>query len=83
MHSMYSVQQKEQDVVVNERDILGTQLIRRNDELASLYEKVYISIEYLYKIYPAERARRRRQRKRCTRNIYIYLHTFINLYIYI
>lgn len=28
--------------VVNERDILGTQLIRRNDELALLYEKIKI-----------------------------------------
>ena len=35
-------QQKEYDVVVNERDILGTQLIRRNDELALLYEKIKI-----------------------------------------
>jgi len=26
----------------NERDILGTQLIRRNDELALLYEKIKI-----------------------------------------
>jgi len=42
-----TVQQKEQDVVVNERDILGTQLIRRNDELASLYEKVYTYTIYL------------------------------------
>ena len=33
-------QQKEFDIVVNERDILGTQLIRRNDELARLYEKI-------------------------------------------
>ena len=28
--------------VINERDILGTQLIRRNDELALLYEKLRI-----------------------------------------
>ena len=33
-------QRKEYDQVINERDILGTQLIRRNDELALLYEKV-------------------------------------------
>ena len=33
-------QQKEFDIVVNERDILGTQLIRRNDELSTLYEKI-------------------------------------------
>jgi len=35
-----SKQQKEFEVVVNERDILGTQLIRRNDELSALYEKI-------------------------------------------
>src|SRR5690606_21120079 len=35
-------QRKEYDQVVNERDILGTQLIRRNDELALLYEKLRI-----------------------------------------
>uniref|UniRef100_A0A7S4IY97 Cilia- and flagella-associated protein 58 central coiled coil domain-containing protein n=1 Tax=Odontella aurita TaxID=265563 RepID=A0A7S4IY97_9STRA len=35
-------QRKEYDQIVNERDILGTQLIRRNDELALLYEKVKI-----------------------------------------
>ena len=28
--------------MINERDILGTQLIRRNDELALLYEKIKI-----------------------------------------
>ena len=28
--------------VINERDILGTQVIRRNDELALLYEKIKI-----------------------------------------
>ena len=35
-------QQREYDVVINERDIRGTQLIRRNDELALLYEKIKI-----------------------------------------
>ncbi|GBG34684.1 Cilia- and flagella-associated protein 58 [Hondaea fermentalgiana] len=35
-------QRKEYDQVINERDILGTQLIRRNDELALLYEKIKI-----------------------------------------
>eukprot|EP00879_Flechtneria_rotunda_P014920 GHRR01015590.1.p1 GENE.GHRR01015590.1~~GHRR01015590.1.p1 ORF type:complete len:361 (+),score=108.58 GHRR01015590.1:380-1462(+) len=35
-------QKKELDLVMGERDILGTQLIRRNDELALLYEKVKI-----------------------------------------
>ena len=33
---------KEMQKTVNERDILGTQLIRRNDELALLYEKIKI-----------------------------------------
>lgn len=28
--------------MINERDILGTQVIRRNDELALLYEKIKI-----------------------------------------
>jgi chromosome segregation ATPase len=35
-------QQKEYDIVVSERDILGTQLIKRNDELSHLYEKIKI-----------------------------------------
>jgi len=35
-------QKKEYDITINERDILGTQLIRRNDELALLYEKIKI-----------------------------------------
>ena len=30
----------------NERDILGTQLIRRNDELALLYEKRYTAFVF-------------------------------------
>ena len=33
---------KEYEGVISERDILGTQLIRRNDELALLHEKVRI-----------------------------------------
>ena len=36
------LQRKEYDQIINERDILGTQLIRRNDELALLYEKIKI-----------------------------------------
>ena len=35
-------QRKEYDQVINERDILGTQLLRRNDELALLYEKLRV-----------------------------------------
>jgi len=29
-------------MVINERDILGTSLIKRNEELALLYEKIKI-----------------------------------------
>lgn len=42
-------QRKEYDQVINERDILGTQLIRRNDELALLYEKLKIQASTLRK----------------------------------
>mmetsp|Transcript_20466 Transcript_20466/g.67583 ORF Transcript_20466/g.67583 Transcript_20466/m.67583 type:complete len:454 (+) Transcript_20466:1147-2508(+) len=42
-------QRKEYDQVINERDILGTQLIRRNDELALLYEKLKIQMSTLRK----------------------------------
>lgn len=35
--------------MINERDILGTQLIRRNDELALLYEKIKIQQSTLNK----------------------------------
>ena len=42
-------QKKEHDIVINERDILGTQLIRRNDELALLYEKIKIQQSTLAK----------------------------------
>ncbi|CAE7925789.1 CFAP58, partial [Symbiodinium sp. KB8] len=42
-------QKKEYDQVMTERDILGTQLIRRNDELALLYEKVKIQDSTLRK----------------------------------
>lgn len=35
--------------VINERDILGTQLVRRNDELALLYEKIKIQQSTLSK----------------------------------
>ena len=40
-------QRKEYDQVINERDILGTQLIRRNDELALLYEKLRVQVAAL------------------------------------
>ncbi|XP_064383730.1 cilia- and flagella-associated protein 58-like [Halichondria panicea] len=42
-------QKKELEQVINERDILGTQLIRRNDELALLYEKIKIQQSTLNK----------------------------------
>lgn len=42
-------QRKEYDQVINERDILGTQLIRRNDELALLYEKLRVQTSALKK----------------------------------
>eukprot|EP01063_Lacrimia_lanifica_P019756 TRINITY_DN27185_c0_g1_i1.p1 TRINITY_DN27185_c0_g1~~TRINITY_DN27185_c0_g1_i1.p1 ORF type:complete len:887 (+),score=504.18 TRINITY_DN27185_c0_g1_i1:146-2806(+) len=42
-------QRKKENHVMNERDILGTQLIRRNDELALLYEKIRIQQSTLNK----------------------------------
>ena len=36
-------------MVVNERDILGSQLIKRNQELATLYEKIKIAQSNLAK----------------------------------
>ncbi|KAK7110498.1 cilia- and flagella-associated protein 58-like [Littorina saxatilis] len=42
-------QKKELDQVISERDILGTQLVRRNDELALLYEKIKIQHSVLNK----------------------------------
>ncbi len=42
-------QKKVYDDVVNERDVLGAQLIRRNDELALLYEKIKIQQNTLNK----------------------------------
>jgi predicted RNase H-like nuclease (RuvC/YqgF family) len=41
------IQRKEYDQIINERDVLGTQLIRRNDELALLYEKMKIESSFL------------------------------------
>ncbi|KAJ3347867.1 hypothetical protein HDU83_001692 [Entophlyctis luteolus] len=42
-------QKKEYDIVLQERDILGTQLIRRNDEISLLYEKIKIQASTLNK----------------------------------
>ena len=41
--------EKDLELVTNERDILGTQLIRRNDELDLLYEKIKIYTSTLKK----------------------------------
>eukprot|EP00747_Dinoflagellata_sp_TGD_P162860 gnl/TRDRNA2_/TRDRNA2_180945_c0_seq1.p1 gnl/TRDRNA2_/TRDRNA2_180945_c0~~gnl/TRDRNA2_/TRDRNA2_180945_c0_seq1.p1 ORF type:complete len:877 (+),score=320.21 gnl/TRDRNA2_/TRDRNA2_180945_c0_seq1:83-2632(+) len=45
----WQAQQKELDAVIGERDILGGQLIRRNEELALLYEKIKIQQSTLTK----------------------------------
>ena len=42
-------QKKEYEMVINDRDILGTQLIKRNEELATLYEKIKIQQSTLTK----------------------------------
>ncbi|NWS57230.1 CFA58 protein, partial [Chunga burmeisteri] len=42
-------QKKEFDRVINERDILGSQLVRRNEEVALLYEKIKIQQSILNK----------------------------------
>ena len=50
-------QRKDYEMVINERDILGTQLIKRNEELQLLYEKIKIQKSTLKKgdIYYKER----------------------------
>ncbi|XP_010021080.1 PREDICTED: coiled-coil domain-containing protein 147 [Nestor notabilis] len=42
-------QKRETDQVINERDILGSQLVQRNDEVALLYEKIKIQQSILNK----------------------------------
>ena len=37
---MIKRQKRELDTLISERDILGSQLVRRNDELSLLYQKV-------------------------------------------
>ena len=57
-------QRKDYDQIINERDILGTQLIRRNDELALLREKLRVQqsalkngeMQYNARVTPAEGA---------------------------
>ncbi len=41
-YNEHEIKKKEIQKVINQRDVLGTQLIRRNDELALLYEKIKI-----------------------------------------
>lgn len=40
---------KDIDNVMNERDILGTQLVRRNDELGLQYSRIKVRFSYLYR----------------------------------
>lgn len=42
-------QKKDYEMVINERDILGTQLIKRDEELSLLYEKIKIQKSTLKK----------------------------------
>lgn len=51
-------QRKDYEMVINERDILGTQLIKRDEELLLLYEKIKIQKSTLRKggIYYQEKA---------------------------
>ena len=42
-------QRKDYEMVINERDILGNQLIKRNEELSLLYEKIKIQQSTLKK----------------------------------
>lgn len=42
-------QSKDLEQLINERDILGTQLVRRNDELSLLYQKIMILTSTLHK----------------------------------
>eukprot|EP00930_Biecheleria_cincta_P035010 TRINITY_DN2411_c0_g1_i1.p1 TRINITY_DN2411_c0_g1~~TRINITY_DN2411_c0_g1_i1.p1 ORF type:complete len:876 (-),score=242.73 TRINITY_DN2411_c0_g1_i1:87-2714(-) len=60
-------QRKESEAVTSERNILGTQLIRRNEELALLYEKIKIQESTLHKgeaQYKARLEELKRQRDR-------------------
>ena len=38
-----SLEQRQHDLAMDERDVLGTQVIRRNDALALLHEKIKIT----------------------------------------
>lgn len=58
-------QQKDYDMVRNQRDILGTQLIKRNQELSELYQKIKLSNSNLTKgqIYFKEKQKDFNERK--------------------
>lgn len=43
-------QKKEYEMVVGERDVLGTQLVRRNDEVALLYQKIRLQQAALHQV---------------------------------
>ena len=83
-------QRKEYDDVINERDIFGTQLIRRNDELALLYEKIKIlqstltkgEMEYQKRLQDIEAKRHyiadlKRQLELTQKQVYIYIYIYI------
>merc|ERR1711904_281899 len=59
-------QKREYENVISDRDILGTQLIRRNDELSLLYEKIKIQQSTLQKARSSTRVGWRKSRNRRT-----------------
>lgn len=46
-------QKRELDKILNERDVLGSQLVRRNDEMSLLYEKTRLLTMLMNKGYVA------------------------------
>lgn len=49
IYLFFSLEEAMSFQVISERDILGSQLVRRNDELALLYEKIKIQQSVLNK----------------------------------
>ena len=47
----FQKQEKEYQIVVNERDFMGQQLIKRNEEIQSLYEKIKVLQSELSKMH--------------------------------
>ena len=47
----FQKQEKEHQIVVNERDFMGQQLIKRNEEIQSLYEKIKVLQSELSKMH--------------------------------